>query len=99
MLNQSDLFHGMTNWPCYGEMMNMVYLKFSKAFNKLFHEILLEKMTNYGLPYAANRWIQISMPFPVSVYHSTSRYMKSYMVHCGVVWNSVTLYAVQWGIK
>lgn len=36
---------------------------------------------------------------PSKCTYITSSYMKSYVVHCGIVWNSVTLYAVQWGIK
>jgi len=41
-----------------GRAVHDTYLNFSKAFNILFHHILIEKLTKYGLDKQTVRWIE-----------------------------------------
>jgi len=52
-------FHdGVTDWVDEGRDVDVVYLDFSKAFNKVSHNILLGKLRKYGLDERSVKWIE-----------------------------------------
>jgi len=51
-------YDGMTGWVDEGRAMNVVYLDFSKGFDTVSHNILLEKLRKCGLDERSVRWIE-----------------------------------------
>ena len=51
-------YDGMTGWVDEGRAVDIVYLDFSKAFDKVSHNILLRKLRKCGLDEWSVRWIE-----------------------------------------
>ncbi|XP_073537645.1 uncharacterized protein [Phyllobates terribilis] len=55
--NLISFYDRITDWVDQGNAVDIVYLDFSKAFDKVSHTILIEKMTKYAMDQATVRWI------------------------------------------
>lgn len=56
--NLNSFYDRITKWVDQGNAVDVVYLDFSKAFDKVSHSILIEKMVKYGVDKRTVRWIQ-----------------------------------------
>ena len=57
-----DLMHMLSN----DTTVDMIYLDFSKAFDKVYHDILLHKLTNVGITGKLGIWV---FKFPTNRTH------------------------------
>uniref|UniRef100_A0A8D0DX11 Reverse transcriptase domain-containing protein n=1 Tax=Salvator merianae TaxID=96440 RepID=A0A8D0DX11_SALMN len=55
--NLISFYDKITGWIDQGKAVDIVYLDFSKAFDKVSHTILIEKMIKYGIDRTTVRWI------------------------------------------
>jgi len=58
LTNLIAFYDGMTGWVDEGRAVEFVYLDFSKAFDMVFHNILLRKLRKCGLDEWSVRWIE-----------------------------------------
>jgi len=58
LTNLIAFYNDMTGWVDEGRAVDVVYLDFSKAFDTVSHNILLEKLRKYGLDEWSVRWIE-----------------------------------------
>jgi len=58
LTNLIAFYNGMTTWVDEGRAGDVVYLDFSKAYDTVFHNILLGKLRKYGLDEWSVRWIE-----------------------------------------
>ena len=56
--NSSSFYNGVTGWVDEGRAVDVVYLGFSKAFDTVSHNTLLEKLRKHGLDEWSVRWIE-----------------------------------------
>uniref|UniRef100_A0A8D0CDV4 Reverse transcriptase domain-containing protein n=1 Tax=Salvator merianae TaxID=96440 RepID=A0A8D0CDV4_SALMN len=55
--NLISFYDKITEWVDQGNAVDIVYLDFSKAFDKVSHTILIEKMIKYGIDKVTVRWV------------------------------------------
>ncbi|GAB0186732.1 mitochondrial enolase superfamily member 1 [Grus japonensis] len=58
LTNLIAFYDGMTSWVDEGRAVDTVYLDFSKAFDTVFHNILICKLRKCGLDEQTVRWIE-----------------------------------------
>jgi len=58
LTNLIAFYDGMTGWVDEGRAVDVVYLSFSKAFDTVSHNILLEKLRRCGLDEWSVKWIE-----------------------------------------
>jgi len=58
LTNLIAFYDGVTGWLDEGRAVDVVYLDFSKAFDTVFHNILLGKLSKRGLDEWSVRWIE-----------------------------------------
>ncbi|KAF7239513.1 Multiple C2 and transmembrane domain-containing protein 2 [Varanus komodoensis] len=55
-------FHKVSRWLDGGGAVDVVYLDFSKAFDRVPHDILVEKLRSFGIHQSTVRWIRAWLP-------------------------------------
>ncbi|PKU38678.1 rna-directed dna polymerase from mobile element jockey- hypothetical protein [Limosa lapponica baueri] len=58
LTNLIDFYDEMTGWIDEGRTVDIVYLDFSKAFDTVSHNILIDKLRKCGLDEWTVRWIE-----------------------------------------
>jgi len=58
LINLIAFYDGMTGWVDEGRAVDVVYLNFSKAFDTVSHNILIEKLRKCGIHEWTVRWIE-----------------------------------------
>ncbi|RMC21705.1 hypothetical protein DUI87_02573 [Hirundo rustica rustica] len=58
LMNFISFYNKMTHLMDQGEVVDVVYLDFSKAFDTISHSILLEKLAAHGLVYCTVYWVK-----------------------------------------
>ncbi|KAF7246339.1 Retrovirus-related Pol polyprotein from type-1 retrotransposable element R2 [Varanus komodoensis] len=56
--NLVEFYDNVLRWLDGGDAVDVVYLDFSKAFDKVPHDILVEKLRSFGIHQSTVRWIR-----------------------------------------